>query len=304
MHILKRAALSEEFGVILEGQGTALPELEVQREWLREYGAVLWRGFAASDTEGFHHHAASLCDSLVRYGGNRTQIALAGLVQGAEPGQQSISLHSEMSYTPFRPDVMLFRCVRPASGAGATTLGAAHHVYELMSPATQRFLTDTVVNTHARYPAGTWRNVLGPTQREAAAALSAYPLSFDFQSDGTLQVHTAKKVVFGDRNGRTCYADSFHKYPSAEPPSAAGGPALWATVGAGEALPQMIRSDIESAIERATLPINWIAGDVLDVDNWRVLHGRQAFSDTIRAIQVCMGRAQWLRPPCIPTVRR
>jgi hypothetical protein len=57
----------------------------------------------------------------------------------------------------------------------------------------------------------------------------------------------------------------------------------------GAPLDSKIIDELQRVEERLTHPVSWRSGDILMVDNTRMLHGRRAFKDTSRSIFVRLG---------------
>jgi alpha-ketoglutarate-dependent taurine dioxygenase len=53
-------------------------------------------------------------------------------------------------------------------------------------------------------------------------------------------------------------------------------------------LPDDVVAEIREVTDKLTLPVAWEARDLIMVDNSRLMHGRNAFNDTQREINVRM----------------
>jgi alpha-ketoglutarate-dependent taurine dioxygenase len=65
----------------------------------------------------------------------------------------------------------------------------------------------------------------------------------------------------------------------------------------GSSLAPLLRADLLDIALRHTLTIDTLAGDVLVIDNWRVMHGRTAFDDPRRKMCIRMGYLDQLAEP-------
>jgi alpha-ketoglutarate-dependent taurine dioxygenase len=57
----------------------------------------------------------------------------------------------------------------------------------------------------------------------------------------------------------------------------------------GLKIPDDVIFELKDVTDKLTLPIAWQKGDILMIDNTRLLHGRKSFSDNQREIYVRMG---------------
>jgi alpha-ketoglutarate-dependent taurine dioxygenase len=59
----------------------------------------------------------------------------------------------------------------------------------------------------------------------------------------------------------------------------------------GSKIPAEVVREIEAVSEACTVELPWWDGDLIMIDNTRVLHGRRAFNDQKRAILIRMCRS-------------
>jgi alpha-ketoglutarate-dependent taurine dioxygenase len=110
--------------VIPDGPGEEL--LSVDRntivEQFKTYGVVLFRSFSIG-IERFQALVRSCSKTQILYpGNNRVLVSQDGKLQTVAVSANSIPLHSELSHTPFRPEICWFYCVTAPSRGSETTL--------------------------------------------------------------------------------------------------------------------------------------------------------------------------------------
>lgn len=297
------------FGVELRGGGASLGRVDLRRlrELVTEHGLVLLRGYDVT-VEALHAFTSTLFDRRLVYGGMRDRVTEDDAIQTAEIGFQAIGLHSEMAYTPVRPDLLVFSCEVPAASGGETLVGDGCAVWSALSPSARALLASHRLRYHnvVRRPA--WERMFGTGDpRRVVERLAAVPdCTVTFADDGTLvATHLQWAVVDGPRG--PAYADSLHRFPTLEPDAFVFGlKKTWVELEDGP-LPTELHTEVHDACARCAREIGWHAGDVVVLDNWSVLHGRTAFRDPGRRILTSFGHVDGLaasRRPLVGTAVR
>lgn len=290
---VSRRPFSDGYGEIWSGAGDlmSLPPDDVT-DAFRKRGAVLFRGFS-SDRTSFKTFTDQLCGGFLNYEGGASA---RGKVDGqetvltvTEPSMlHGIPLHGEMYYTKRRPDLLFFYCERPAAEDGETTVADGTALYRGLSPETRRYFTERRIKYVCTYPDGRWQQLF---QTEDVADVAAYCDEND--------------MTFSQRNDRSIITE--YVTSAVSQPLFHEGPAFinniftmvrWEQAGfglrvvrdeKGEPLSPWIVDELQELERRETRPVEWRPGDLLMVDNTRLLHGRRAFTDTNRSIFVRLG---------------
>ena len=250
---------------------------------LRDRGALLLRGFAW-DLEALQAFAARLAPDSLRYGGDRERLSSDDTIQRAERGQMAISLHSELAFTPYRPDTALFACRRPAASGGRTLIGDGRRVWELLSPSTRARFEACRVCYHRRFPPSAWRRLFGIDDdfellHERLASLPDF--SYEIHETGILDTIYTTSAVAEDTGGEIAFCNNVSNMVEAE-----GIPGSGVDFEDGGLVEGALRTELYYLLKLEAQPIDWRAGDVLILDNRRVMHGREAFEDPDRDIWV------------------
>jgi hypothetical protein len=91
---------------------------------LREYGALVFKGFGVDAVSQFEKVSELLCDHLYTQYGDLPSISESKKVYGATPypPERTIYFHNEASHTPKFPSKQLFLCVKAAPEGGGLSI--------------------------------------------------------------------------------------------------------------------------------------------------------------------------------------
>jgi alpha-ketoglutarate-dependent taurine dioxygenase len=266
-------------------------------EAIAEHGAVLLPG-------GWRHEAfVALGDALMTplpyQGGFHDERDVIGgdpTTTTVTRGTQGMPLHREASYAPGAPDLLMFRCERPAADGGATTLCDGAALLAALPDPVREACEQLELRWESRLPTTMWQQMCGTNDPAVAERMLRQwePHLRTWESIHIDVDETAMTVGFGTR--------------CAPPTNFAGTPAfcnslfisrprddeyhdqrLRVRTSAGAAVPADLVDTAAETAANLTFAVPWQTGDVLVVDNSRYLHGRQAFTDTARAVSVRMG---------------
>ena len=255
-------------------------------EMLADAGFILLRGFAASLSE---------FSRLVRRMSARITLDPArslhgGVAQKVDAGFDAIGLHCENGNSPFMPHLCWFFCERAAAIGSETTVCDGYRVWDALTPAAQRaFLDKDIVYSRnveaARWKSFVFHSLQGKKEIEDITLVDL--LSLAHGRSGTVirasaggsiyyefQVPAARKTLFSDR---IAFANSIlgPSYNYEKPRI---------TFADREEIPPSLMNEVVRATEAMTVDVAWQDGDVLLIDNTRVMHGRRAILDPRRTI--------------------
>lgn len=277
--------MSDEFGVLIESrvQHERLDDLSARDIWplYSQHGAVLIRGFHP-DTAAFDRFTSQFIAEFVVNGSiARADVAPDRGIQTVNSGYAPIPLHAEMAYSPFRPDLLCFHCMQqPAPGTGETLLCDGIHLWNCMPPN----LKDTFGDAFVRYSMRSNRMIavqahghIGRLTGDARVRL------FRLNQDGTSDLDFVTPAVLPTRHG---HAPAFANSVIVEAESAS-------LEGIGPIDPA-VRQELFVVSNALAYRLAWRTGDVLLVDNSRIMHGRRKIAvDDGRRIAIRMG---WDKP--------
>lgn len=274
--------------VVTAPSGTPLDALDEgpTMKLLAEAGFVLLRGFATSLDE---------FSKLVRRMSGQIMLDPArtlhdGVAQKVDAGLDALGLHCENCNCPFIPHLCWFFCEKAAARGSQTTVCDGYRVWDAFTPAArQAFLErDIVYSRHVE--AAKWKSLVFHS-RQWEKAIEDITLGdllgllegrddtlIRACEDGSiyyeLQVPAARRTLFSSRVAfcNSILGPSFHY----ERPRI--------TFAGGEEIPQWLMEEVVRVSAAMTEDIAWKDGDVVLIDNTRVMHGRRAILDERRTI--------------------
>lgn len=280
---------------------------------LASSGAVLLRGFGLHDAQDF--------DALIEATGwpsftyaqsfsNAVRINVTTRVFTANeaPPEVAIHLHHEMAQTPIYPSRLLFFCeVAPGEG-GATPLCRSDALYarivEELPAFAEKCQTLGVRYTNimpgkdnaASGQGRSWASTLSvKTRAEAEAKLKilgyewAWREALETDTQAELRVTTAAMpAVRALDDGSISFFNQliaawvgWADTPDDEPDKV--------TFGDGSAISDTDMARVAALADEVTTDCAWQAGDVVIIDNYRVMHGRRPFTGKRRVLAALIG---------------
>ncbi|MFH8613335.1 TauD/TfdA family dioxygenase [Streptomyces sp. NPDC018029] len=253
---------------------------------LADAGHLLIRGFDPGVEE---------FNELVRRYSSRTTLDPARTFHGdaaqkVDSGHDPIGLHLENGATPFAPDLLWFHCVKAARSGSETTVCDGFRVWDALSERSRELFAAQPVKYTRNVPREMWQRLaahlagggLQPDQMEVsslyALANDGADATFTEEADGSLTYTYTVYVAHPTRwSTRTAWANSLlgpsFNYEAPEIRFADGSP-----------IPDAVIAEYAEVTEAVTEEIAWEDGDIVLIDNSRVMHGRRAITDPDRTI--------------------
>ena len=269
------------------------------RKNLAHFGAILFRGFAIHTKEDFRSIADAIKEEAMPYtDGNspRTKITSTTYTSTEFPADQFISLHSELSYSNVWPDRMLFCCVQPAQEGGETPLCDNATLLsllpeEIVNEFSQKQLC-YIRNLHDGYGLGpSWQKTFETEDRsEVEAFCKRTDSQFTWHEDGGLTIKQYRPAVrVHPISGEKLWfnqADQFH-ISNFEPEVQEATLAIYGddamsrpqhvTFGDHTEIDPAYFPVIRSITHEVMVPVKWQGGDLVYLDNMKVMHGRMPY---------------------------
>ena len=285
-------ALSESFGLTIMNEDPSVvlhaldPAVVVQLYKL--FGIVLFRGFKVTvgAFENFTDKFTS--DYLVNGSLTRKTVSTDGTTQTVNAGEQLIPPHAEMAYTPFRPELLWFYCDTPPEKGGETIVCDGVDVWSRLSPATKELFLNRKVTYRKRFNnnehdldsiAHLWLGQDLDTSKVGDTLAHVPDTLLQVEDDGSLYLeYTVSAVQKPKHHESLAFANSVIVEDRS------------CSFQNGEPISRDLRLELFYEATSCSLPHKWAAGDVLMVDNSRMMHGRGSFRDARRKILVRMGR--------------
>jgi alpha-ketoglutarate-dependent taurine dioxygenase len=259
---------------------------------LAEHGYLVLRGFQ----RGIGHFS-----QLVRSTSSTISLDPARRFDGdtaqkVDAGYDAVGLHCENGNSPFWPDLCWFYCETAPRQGSQTTVCDGKLVYEHMSAAQREAFGAQDIMYTRRVDAVRWKtyvfHALASRGRTLARvedaslddllALIEQPGSAQVvpNDDGSIhyRFHTPaiRASRINPRESRNFANSLFGPSNHYEKPVI--------TFADGCAIPVPLLEQTEALCERFTTEIGWQTGDIVLIDNTRVMHGRRAIEDRSRSI--------------------
>ena len=207
-----------------------------------------------------------------------------GLTMSVTPGGQAIHLHSEMSYSPFRPDLIWFHCVTPASDGGETLLCDGINLFQKLDDGT-RELFRTKRLKYIYRDILKWGQFLGIDQSVHDKVLpwaAGFPgAAYNLDQLGNVDyfeyvVSAISRTKFTNEEAFACslldWGYSFEE----------------ACFEDNSVISAELLRDLRDVSQSCAVKVELISNDLLMIDNSRVMHGRLQYQDSKRRVFVRM----------------
>lgn len=262
---------------------------------LKTNGWTLLRGYHY-DVETFSQLMSQLCQTLT-YDPARQNITSEA--QKVDAGTHAIGLHIENGNTPMPPDVIAFFSELSAKKGSQTTICDGHAVYQALSPELKATFSQPM--RISRYlPQAIWQNyVATATGRADADQISLDDLDtfitattsktlthyVEPQPDGGVRYVLQIPAIREDNlSGQLAFANTLlgpsFNYEKPE-----------FTLANGQHVDDALIDELTQLCEKYTQDIAWQNGDVVILDNKRIMHGRRQIDVplTERKLYIAMG---------------
>ncbi|GBE94704.1 TauD/TfdA family dioxygenase [Nostoc cycadae] len=246
------------------------------------YGVLLFRGFT-TDTSIFREFTNLFSTDFLDYAGgafNRRVINGDKTILSVNDYQFDIKLHGEMYYQKQIPLMLWFFCAHPASENGETTICDGRQFFaalsdELKSLFLQKKLKLTVLMDKAE-----WQkkyktddiNTLKEICNQNYTYLHIYP-------DKSICIEYIFFAVSTSKCGK------YQAFINSLLPTMQLNPQVLKFEDDSE-IPAEVIAELNLIAEKLTTNITWQRGDILMIDNTRIMHGRRAFTDDKREIYI------------------
>lgn len=274
--------------VLTAEPGTTLADLDSGMLFsaLAESGFLLLRGFDPT-LESY--------SDLVQRCSTRTTLDPARVFHGpvaqkVDAGNDAVALHQENATTPFVPHLVWLFCQRAASSGSQTTVCDGYELWDGLSETARAEFIGRDLMFAREVSSARWRpfvfhllegkkpaedvdftDLLALLENRETTRLEQRDNGAIYYEFRTPAVHPTR---FGERlafcNGMLTDAVYY------EPPKI--------TFGDGTEIPKALTAEVRAVSDRLTGEISWCHGDVLLLDNTRVMHGRRAITDPERTL--------------------
>ena len=304
---MKTAPISEEFGtriVATDKSNIFAIDQENIRSLFKKSGVLLFRDFDINTdkfeqftnlfgTEFMHYIGGAQVRKIINKNGDQT-ISSVNFYTDSDKQQKrtfKLPLHGEMFYTNSRPTLLWFYCVAPPLEDGETTVCDGVQVYQELSEATKNLFKTKRLKYIRHYANGEWQ---GRFQTDDLSELAKFcqesdlHLKIDKDTQAITTEYVYPAIVKTRWGGQEAFLNSILIVEWQE---AAGKTDSIVRLEDNSRIPDDVLLELQEVTERLTYLISWQRGDILMIDNTRMLHGRRAFSDQQRELYTRMCRS-------------
>jgi alpha-ketoglutarate-dependent taurine dioxygenase len=281
-----------------EAAGDAARWAAEHRDALRalsiEHGAVMVRGLGLRDlavTEAVFRQLGSLMTETEAFA-PRQRFAPGVYSASKWPPNQPMCMHHELSYALKPPGLMLFACLVPATGGGATPVADSSAVLgALPAELVERFerLGWLLIRTYGHDVGASVAESFGTDDGRAIEAYCrAHAIEFEWQPEGALRTWQRRSaVVHHPQTGQRCWFNqiAFLNEWTMDPEVrdylvdmyGEEGLPFNTRFGNGDPIGADVVQLINEVYEANTARERWEPGDLMLVDNVRTAHAREPF---------------------------
>ncbi|MEM7342412.1 MAG: TauD/TfdA family dioxygenase [Actinomycetota bacterium] len=201
--------------------------------------------------------------------------------------------HNENTFIPAAcPEMVWFACDTPASDGGSTLLCDGRDLWAALTPEAQALATSEPVRYELTFSRRQWQAVYDTTSAEAVMERLHTVKGTTAQMD---DAGTLRYVFDVDQVGRDHFADApvLSTNVLSRRPLGQVGDAEVERLASGDPLPSWFVGELLAAVDEHHLAVDLQAGDMILIDNTRVMHGRAAFTDLSRKV---LTRCAWFDP--------
>lgn len=302
-------------GVTIDGKGDPdIGNLDVSEviELFKSNGALLFTDFDVdvknfeSFTDKFSndymdHTGGGSLRRVINEDGDKTILSVSySFNKKAEDFEETrqkvfpLALHSDRSYTKSQPPVMWFYCLRPAEENGETLLCDGVKLFQELNDETKAFFKNNKINYIRNYADGEWQLWANTdSMDDVKKYCKDNDLILTINDDNSITTQSVKSAVVKPRwTDQDAFVNSILLVLWQE--EAVGTKRSIVRMEDGSEIPPEMLKEVRDVSDRLTRGVKWQPGQLVMVDNTRMLHGRNSFEDRNREVYVRMSRSvEW-----------
>lgn len=248
----------------------------------KEYGVLLFRGFS-TDTAIFKEFSNLFSTDFLDYAGgafNRRVINGDQTVLSVNDFQTAIKLHGEMYYQKKIPLMLWFFCANPAAQDGETTVCDGRQFFNELSDATKELFNQKKLKFTAKMNKEQWQHKYKTDDiNKLAEFCKLNDTHLTKYADDSIKLEYIRPLVSSSRCGK------YQVFINSLLPGMDLSPEIL-SFDDNSQIPADLMAELNAIAEKVTTNICWHKGDILMIDNTRIMHGRLAFTDEKRDIYI------------------
>ncbi|WP_414572728.1 TauD/TfdA family dioxygenase [Nostoc sp. CCY 9925] len=260
--------------------------LELDKEEIinlfKSYGILLFRGFMAN-AEIFKEFSNSLSTDFINYAGgafSRRVINGDETLLSVNDFKSEIKLHGEMYYQQNIPLMLWFFCANPPLKDGETTVCDGRHFFNELSSSTKKLFKKNNLKFTVRMSEEDWNKKYQTNDLSKLEEMcQKNNTHLQINADQSILLEYICPAIIPSRCGK------YQVFINSLLPTKQLSPKILKFEDDSE-IPDEVMSEINEIAEKITTEISWQKGDILMIDNTRILHGRRAFADDQRDIYI------------------
>lgn len=248
----------------------------------RSHGLLLFRGFEA-DVKIFTKFSNELSTNFIDYTGGvfkRKVINNDSTLLSVNDFKDEIKLHGEMYYQKNIPPMLWFFCANPASQDGATIVCDGKLFFDELSDSLEDLFNRKKLKYRGHLERDAWMKRYKTDNLNVVKQIcKSNDIHLQINKDESIDVHYICPAIHPSRTGESMI------FINSLLPAMATSPDV-VSFDDGTNINDKIMSELNEIAEKMTAEINWQKGDILMIDNTRIMHGRRSFVDDNRDIYI------------------
>ncbi len=248
-------------------------------------GALLFQGYDAN-IETFTQFSNKFGQDFMDYTGgvfNRRVINNNPTILSVNDFNDEVKLHGEMYYQKTQPKVLWFFCAHPAAQGGETILCDGVQFFNALSQPLKKLLSQKKLKFRGHLEKDIWIKKYKTDDLNVLKQLcKSNDLHLQINHDESIDIHYICSAIHPSSTGvDSVFINSLLPAKSLSPEAV--------SFDDDSEIDAEIMLELNSIAEKITLEIGLETGDILMVDNTRIMHGRRAFQDDTRDIYLRLG---------------
>lgn len=246
------------------------------------HGILLFRGFDV-DVDIFKEFTNLLSIDFINYAGgafSRRVINGDETLLSVNDFKSEIKLHGEMYYQQNIPLLLWFFCANPPLEDGETTVCDGRQFFNEISSSTKELFNKKKLKFNVRISQDDWQKKYQTddlNQLEEMCRKNNTHLTVN--EDKSILLEYISPAIIPSRCGK------YQVFINSLLPTKQLNPKIINFEDDSE-IPEEVVSELNEIAEKITTEISWEKGDILMIDNTRILHGRRSFADDQRDIYI------------------